>query len=72
MPVNADARCARVTARFGNGNDQPLNVNNGDLLRRGQYYKLDLPGRARDLVSLNMRCRATGARSVQVRIFTSR
>jgi hypothetical protein len=72
MPVNADARCARVTARFGNGKDQPLNVNNGDFLRRGQYYKLDLPGRARDLVSLNMRCRATDARNVQVRIFTSR
>lgn len=72
MPLNADARCARVTARFGNGKDQPLDVNNGDLLRRGQYYKLDLPGRARDLVSLNMRCRATNANSVQVRIFTSR
>lgn len=72
MPLNADARCSRVTARFGNGNDQPLNVNNGDLLRRGQYYKLDLPGRARDLVSLNMRCRAMGAGKVDVRIFTSR
>lgn len=72
MPLNADARCARVTARFGNGNDQPLNVNNGDLLRRGQYYKLDLPGRARDLVSLNMRCRAMGAGKVDVRVFTSR
>ena len=72
MPLNADARCARVTARFGNGNDQPLNVNNGDLLRRGQYYRLDLPGRARDLVSLNMRCRAMGAGKVDVRVFTSR
>lgn len=72
MPLNADARCARVTARFGNGKEQPLNVNNGDFLRRGQYYKLDLPGRARDLVSLNMSCRATNANSVQVRIFTSR
>lgn len=72
MPLNADARCARVTARFGNGNDQPLNVNNGDLLRRGQYYKLDLPGRARDLVNLNMRCRAMGAGKVDVRVFTSR
>ena len=72
MPQNADARCSRVTARFGNGNAQPLNVNNGDLMRRGQYYKLDLPGRARDLVSLNMRCRATNADRVRVQIFTSR
>ena len=71
-PLDADARCSRVTARFGNGQDQVLNVNNGDFLRRGQYYKLDLPGRARDLVSLNMRCRGTDARGVTVQIFASR
>ena len=71
-PLDADVRCSRVTARFGKGSAQPLNVNNGDLMRRGQYYKLDLPGRARDLVSLDMRCRATNAASVKVQIFTSR
>jgi hypothetical protein len=71
-PLDADARCSRITARFGRGAPQPLNVNNGDLLRRGQYYKLDLPGRARDLESLDMRCRATNGRSVTVQIFTSR
>ncbi len=72
MPLDADVRCSRVTARFGNGREQPLNVNNGDFLRRGQYYKLDLPGRARDLSSLDMRCRATNADRVRVQIFTSR
>ena len=71
-PLDADVRCSRVTARFGKGSAQPLNVNNGDLMRRGQYYKLDLPGRARDLASLDMRCRATNAASVKVQIFTSR
>lgn len=71
-PLDADARCSRVTARFGNGHDQALSVNNGDYLRRGQYYKLDLPGRARDLVSLNLRCRATDARAVTIQIYTSR
>jgi len=72
MPLDADVRCSRVSARFGNGKAQPLNVNNGDYLRRGQYYKLDLPGRARDLVSLDMRCRATNSDRVRVQIFTSR
>jgi hypothetical protein len=71
-PLDADVRCSRITARFGRGAPQPLNVNNGDLLRRGQYYKLDLPGQARDLESLDMRCRAINARAVTVQIFTSR
>jgi hypothetical protein len=72
MPMDADVRCSRVTARFGNGNAQPLDVNRGDYLRRGQYYTLDLPGRARDLESLDLRCRATNANRVRVQIFTSR
>ncbi len=71
-PVDADMRCNRVTARFGNGRAQPLEVNRGDYLRRGQYYKLDLPGRARHLVSLDMRCRATNSDRVRVQIYTSR
>lgn len=71
-PLESDARCSRVTARFGNGRDQALNVNRGDVLRRGQYYQLDLPGRARDLVSLNLRCQSVGAQRVTVQIFTSR
>ncbi|MBN9587501.1 MAG: hypothetical protein BGN85_04230 [Alphaproteobacteria bacterium 64-11] len=71
-PLDADARCSRVTARFGNGRTQTLNVNNGDYLRRGQFYKLDLPGRVRDLRSLNMRCRASDARRVTIQIFTSK
>jgi hypothetical protein len=70
-PLNADARCSRVNARFNNGRTQTLNVNNGDYLRRGQYYKLDLPGRARDLRSLSMQCRASNARQVTIQIFTS-
>ncbi len=71
-PLDADVRCNRVTARFGNGKAQRLEVNRGDYLRRGQYYKLDLPGRARDLVSLDMRCRATNSDRVRVQIYTSR
>ena len=52
------------------GRDQALNVNNGDYLRRGMFYKLDLPGRNRDLNSISLRCRATDARRVTMQIFT--
>jgi hypothetical protein len=71
-PLESDARCSRVTARFGNGREQPLNVNNGDVLRRGMYYKLDLPGRERNLASLSLRCSAIGARRVSIQIFTGK
>lgn len=70
-PLEADARCSRVSARFDRGRDQALNVNNGDLLRRGQYYKLDLPGNYRNLDSLTLRCSAVNARRVTIQIFTS-
>jgi hypothetical protein len=71
-PLDASARCSRVTARFHNGRTRDLNVNNGDFMRQGQYYKIDLPGDQRNLTSLNLRCRATDARRVTVQIFTSK
>jgi hypothetical protein len=70
-PLDADARCSRVTVRFVNGWTRRLNVNNGDTLRRGQYYKLDLPGRVRDVSSLSMQCHAEQGRRVKIQIFTS-
>lgn len=71
-PLDASARCSRVTAMFGNGRARDLNVNNGDYMRQGQYYKLDLPGDRRNVTSLNLRCRATDARRVTIQIFTGR
>ena len=71
-PLETDARCSRVTARFDNGRTQNLALHNGDLLRQGQYEKLDLPGDTRDLASLDLRCRATDARHVTIQIFTAR
>jgi hypothetical protein len=71
-PLDASARCSRVTATFKNGRTRVLNVNNGDFMRQGQYYKIDLPGNQRNLTSLNLRCRATDARRVTMQIFTSR
>lgn len=71
-PLESDARCSRVTANFERGRSQPLNVNNGDVLRQGQFYKLDLPGDMRNLQSLNLRCHAQGARRVTMQIFVAR
>lgn len=70
-PLDADARCSRVVARFDNGRQQVLNLHNGDLLRRGQFEKLDLPGNVRNLQSLDMRCSAVNARRVTIQTFTS-
>ncbi len=71
MPVNADARCSSVTARFANGRTQRLNIRNGDMLRRGMYNEVDLPGNMRDLSSLSLRCRATNAANVTINIYTA-
>ena len=71
MPVEANARCSRVSVRFENGRVATLNVNNGDVMRRGQYYALDLPGTDRNIRELNMRCRAEGANNLTVRVFVS-
>jgi len=71
MPVNADARCGRVTARFDNGRTQTLNLPSSDLLRRGMYTRVDLPGNYRNLDSIALRCRATDAGRVTVNIYIS-
>jgi len=70
-PLDADARCSRVIAHFGNGGDRALDVNRGDVMQRGRFYKLDLPGNVRNLQSLTLRCRPLGARNVSIQIFTS-
>jgi hypothetical protein len=71
-PLNANARCSRVSAVFGNGRARDLNVDNGDRMRRGMFYKIDLPGDRRNLTSLNLFCRATDARRVTIQIYTGR
>jgi hypothetical protein len=69
-PIGADVRCSNVVAHFDR-RQQRLDVNNGDTLRQGQYYKIDLPGNYRNLESINLRCTPVGARRVEVQIFTS-
>jgi hypothetical protein len=71
-PLEADARCSRVTGKFANGKTQALNLDQGDVLRRGQFTKVDLPGNVRDLDSLNLRCSAVNAGRVTIQIFVSK
>lgn len=71
-PQGADARCSRVVAMFRNGRPQPLDVNRGDVLREGQYYKLDVPGDHRNLESISLSCRPMNGRQVTMQIFTSK
>jgi hypothetical protein len=71
-PVGADARCSRVVAVFRNGRSQPLDVNRGDFLRQGQYYKLDIPGDRRNLEAISLACRPMNGRQVSVQIFASK
>lgn len=70
-PLETDARCGRVIARIDGGRRVELNVNRGDVLRRGQFYKLDLPGNYRNLEALSLQCTAVNARAVTIQIFTS-
>ncbi|MGN6517176.1 MAG: hypothetical protein ACTHLR_15200 [Rhizomicrobium sp.] len=69
-PLDANARCSRVSAVFGNGRARDLNVDNADRMRRGYFYKVDLPGDQRNLRSLDLRCHATNARRVTIQIYT--
>ncbi len=72
MPMESNARCQRVTANFRQGGDQRLDINRGEVLRRGQFNSIDLPGNRRDVRSIQLSCRAEGAGNVTIRVFTSK
>lgn len=65
-PLDGDARCRRVSVRFGNGTTR--NLNGADYLQRGRVTVLDLPGGDRNVVSLNLTCRAVGDYDVTIDI----
>jgi len=71
-PLEADVRCSSVMAHFGDGRSQPLNVNNGDVLHQGRFYKLDLPGNLRNLDRLALRCSPVNAPQVTMQIFVNK
>lgn len=68
-PLDNDARCHRVVAQFRHDERRELDLRY-DVLRRGRYYVLELPGGVRNLVALHMACRAMGDYDVRIEILT--
>jgi hypothetical protein len=68
-PMDADAQCKRVSASFGNGTTRNLDLNRGGVAFRGRIYRIDLPGGARNVVGLDLVCRAIGAPAVTIQIY---
>jgi hypothetical protein len=71
-PVNDDARCSRITATFSNGQTRTLNIGEGNLLREDRVYELDLPGRSRDVMRVDMTCHAENGRQVTMLVMADR
>jgi hypothetical protein len=65
-PIDGDARCRRVTVQFGNGSTRDLN--GADYLQRGRVTVLDLPGADRNVVKINLACRAVGDYAVSIEV----
>ncbi len=70
--VNDDARCSRVSATFANGMTRDLNIGEGNLLREDRVYQLDLPGRSRDVMRVDMTCHAENGRQVTMQVMANR
>jgi len=66
--VDGDARCTRVTVRFGNGSVRNLDVGSLSSMNQGRVYRLDLPGGDRNVVRVGLACRALGDRAVTIEI----
>jgi len=71
-PLDANARCRRVTARFGNGNSRDLDLPAENVLRKGGFQRIDLPGDVRNIESISMSCRAIDARNVTIQVFVGK
>ena len=71
-PINADARCRRVTATFGNGRSRDLDIGPYDFLAQDRLYRIELPGYERNIERIDMTCRAVGEPGVTMQVLASR
>jgi len=71
-PVNADARCRRITATFANGRSRDLNLRQGEYLLQNRLYQIDLPGEERNVERIDMTCQAVREPGVTVEVLASR
>jgi len=63
-PVDNNARCSRIRATFGNGQERTLDTDMA--LYRGQTYQLSIPGDVRSVRSLDMTCHSLNGRPVSL------
>ncbi len=71
-PLDDDARCRSVTARFANGDRRTLTVDSGDMLIENRIFTLDIPGARRDLTSVDLDCHAEHGREVTIQVLAAR
>jgi hypothetical protein len=71
-PVDNDARCSRVTVRFGNGEVRDLDIDGHERLDQGRVTVLDFPGDDRDVRGINMACHAAGGGRVTIELLARR
>lgn len=67
-PLNGDARCSRITARFRNGETRDLDVDRGVRMSQGRGYSFDLPGGDRNLREVTLQCSPLDRRSVRIEV----
>jgi hypothetical protein len=70
--TNDDARCSRVTATFADGTRRDLNIAEDNYLRQDRVYQLDLPGRSRDVMRVDMTCHAVHGQQVTMQVMADR
>jgi hypothetical protein len=68
-PVNGDAVCRNATVRFANNAVRNWPVNNGNPMRQGQMYRIDVPGGYRNVSNVMLRCHALGRYAVSINIY---
>jgi hypothetical protein len=71
-PLNGDARCSSITAKFGNGKHRALDVDRNRRLKEDHAYTFDLPGKERNLKEVAMRCTPVGRDSVRVEVMANK
>jgi hypothetical protein len=62
-----------VVIRFTNGQKVSLPVNDGQVMREGRLYPVELPGwRSKNILRLALACRAVRADYTSIQVYASR
>jgi len=71
-PLDGGARCTSLAASLGDGDMDSLAYDPRALMPAGRLTVVALPGRNRDLRSVDMHCRGAGRPTVTVRVFAAK